>query len=246
MFGKNIKKIRSVHGLSQQQFAEMFDLKRATLGAYEEGRSNPKMETVIKIANNFSIDLEDLLTKELTVNRLLKFNEAITTSPATPVTNDFESILCVTQQNEEAFLNALKNKGTIELPKIMLPHVSGKDKMAFTVNDLTMSGATPAYLPKDTIVAEQVPLTALEALSGSLVVVATATVLLFRKMEYRGDTLLLKANHQGIEPIEIATKDITGLWQVVHAFHYTLPNENEVEKRLALLESTLAALSKNL
>ena len=54
-FGKNIRKIRSLKSLSQQAFAELFDLKRGTLGAYEEGRSEPKLETLIKIANYFSI-----------------------------------------------------------------------------------------------------------------------------------------------------------------------------------------------
>ena len=72
-FGKNIKKIRGVKGLSQQAFAEVFDLKRATLGAYEEGRSEPKIDTIIKIANYFSIKIDDLLTSELTVNKLLQF-----------------------------------------------------------------------------------------------------------------------------------------------------------------------------
>ena len=52
-FGKNIRKIRSLKSLSQQAFAELFDLKRGTLGAYEEGRSEPKLETLIKIASNF-------------------------------------------------------------------------------------------------------------------------------------------------------------------------------------------------
>ena len=36
--GKNIKKLRSVKGLSQAKFAELFDIKRASIGAYEEGR----------------------------------------------------------------------------------------------------------------------------------------------------------------------------------------------------------------
>ena len=47
-FGKNIRKIRSVKTLSQQAFAELFDLKRGTLGAYEEGRSEPKIETILQ------------------------------------------------------------------------------------------------------------------------------------------------------------------------------------------------------
>ena len=51
-FGKNIRKIRNVKKLSQQAFAELFELKRGTLGAYEEERSEPRIETIIKIANH--------------------------------------------------------------------------------------------------------------------------------------------------------------------------------------------------
>jgi DNA-binding XRE family transcriptional regulator len=94
-FGKNLKKIRSVHNLSQQIFADIFDLKRGTLGAYEEGRSNPKLETVIKIANHFSIGIEELLTGELTVNRLVKFNERITTEKEAFTKKDFDGIPCI-------------------------------------------------------------------------------------------------------------------------------------------------------
>ena len=55
LFGKNIRKIRNVRNMSQQSFADLFDLKRGTLGAYEEGRSEPRIETILKIANyNFS------------------------------------------------------------------------------------------------------------------------------------------------------------------------------------------------
>ena len=73
-FGKNIKKIRGVKKLSQQAFADIFSLKRATLGAYEEGRSEPKIDTIIKVANYFSISIDNILTKEITVNQLLSFN----------------------------------------------------------------------------------------------------------------------------------------------------------------------------
>ena len=66
-FGKNIRKIRSLKSLSQQAFAELFNLKRGTLGAYEEGRSEPKIETLIKIANYFSIPIDELLTTELII-----------------------------------------------------------------------------------------------------------------------------------------------------------------------------------
>lgn len=58
-------------------FAELFDLKRPTLGAYEEGRSLPKLETVIKIAHHFGISIDKMLTEEVTVNQLSKFDDLL-------------------------------------------------------------------------------------------------------------------------------------------------------------------------
>lgn len=74
LIGKNIRKIRSVKGLSQTAFAEMFELTRASVGAYEEGRAEPKLSTIITIANSFGISLDLLVKKELTVNELYRFD----------------------------------------------------------------------------------------------------------------------------------------------------------------------------
>jgi transcriptional regulator with XRE-family HTH domain len=73
-FGKNIKKIRSIQKLSQTKFAELFDLSRASIGAYEEGRAEARLEVISKIANYFSITMDDLINKEITVNKLYHFN----------------------------------------------------------------------------------------------------------------------------------------------------------------------------
>ena len=73
--GQNIKKLRQVKGLSQQAFAEIFDLKRANISSYEEMRAEPKLEYVIRIANYFSIPLNDFIEKPLSVNEILKFGD---------------------------------------------------------------------------------------------------------------------------------------------------------------------------
>ena len=110
MFGKNLKKIRSVHGLSQQEFADIFELKRGTLGAYEENRSNPKLETVIKIANHFSIGLEELLISELTVNKLLKFNELLAVETDAYTAVDFKGIPCLLAKDKNELIKNYPSK----------------------------------------------------------------------------------------------------------------------------------------
>ncbi len=97
-FGKNLKKIRKLKSLSQKELADSMGLKRAALGAYEEGRSEPKIDTIIRFANYIGISIDSLLQRELSVNELLNFNTELTTDesklrksfPKTPfITKEF-------------------------------------------------------------------------------------------------------------------------------------------------------------
>jgi DNA-binding XRE family transcriptional regulator len=72
---KNIRKLRAFKSLNQTQFAEIFDIKRSSIGAYEEGRAEPKLETIIKIAKHFNLQIDDLIIKELTVNQIANFDK---------------------------------------------------------------------------------------------------------------------------------------------------------------------------
>lgn len=64
IFGKNIKKLRSLHNLSQQDFGNLFAISRGSVGSYEEGRADPKIDTLVRISKYFKISIDDLLTKE--------------------------------------------------------------------------------------------------------------------------------------------------------------------------------------
>lgn len=72
--GKNIRKIRGIKNLSQSAFADLFAIKRASVGAYEEGRAEPKIAKITEIAKYFGITLDDFLQKEITVNDLYNFD----------------------------------------------------------------------------------------------------------------------------------------------------------------------------
>ncbi len=72
-FGYNIKKIRVAKKMNQTDFAKLFGLKRTALGAYEEGRAEAKIDTIIKIADYFDLTLDQLLRKKITVNEIFHF-----------------------------------------------------------------------------------------------------------------------------------------------------------------------------
>ncbi len=242
MFGKNLKKIRSIKGMSQQEFADIFDLKRGTLGAYEEGRSNPKLETVIKIANHFSIGLEELLISELTVNKLLKFNERLTVENDSFKRIDFEGIPIVMPKDKYDFIKDYSEKFDFDkLSVIKLPYIESENRLAFAVDDLAMTGGAMEFFPKDIVIG--VESDKFSITEKSLVVVLTNSELLFRRLFTIEGNYLLKADHHGVEDILLLPEDVLIVWKIEHIFNYAIhAKEISYENRFAILEQSIEAL----
>lgn len=214
-FGKNIKKIRVIKGLSQQVFAELFSLKRATLGAYEEGRSEPKIDTIIKVANYFSISIDDFLTKEITVNQLLRFNEGITTDINQIVKASFKEIPFVNSLNSKLFVDNFKtSQNYSSLPTIRVPVEGDLDFLAFMVRDLFMVSDEEGLFPNDVVIGESKSVDAL--IAGDVVIALVDAVLLIRRytISDKGHASLTEQTPSLDIPIEAATH----FWKVSFVF----------------------------
>ncbi|WP_460909343.1 helix-turn-helix domain-containing protein [Spirosoma areae] len=59
----NIRYLRKLNGLTQEQFSRKINIKRSLLGAYEEGRANPNGQNMQAIAKAFNTTVE-LLTRQ--------------------------------------------------------------------------------------------------------------------------------------------------------------------------------------
>lgn len=55
----NLKYFRRKNGLTQQQFADVMGIKRASVGAYEESRAEPKYDLLNKIATYFGVTMDE-------------------------------------------------------------------------------------------------------------------------------------------------------------------------------------------
>ncbi|MCK5279779.1 MAG: helix-turn-helix transcriptional regulator, partial [Cyclobacteriaceae bacterium] len=133
--GKNIKKIRTVKKLSQAAFAEIFNLARPSIGAYEETRAEPKVDTIIQIANYFGISVDSLLTKELTINDLYNFNvhlekevKSRTSEKKTDVDTNFIKSVLVPGDKQIEYIVHINNHDFISsLPKVLIPKYHNKN-----------------------------------------------------------------------------------------------------------------------
>lgn len=248
-FGKNIRKIRSVKTLSQQSFAELFNLKRGTLGAYEEGRSEPKIETIIKIANYFSIPIDDILTKELTVNSLLKFKANLTTDHENIAKEVFAYIPCITHKNADDYIRYHNKKAFVQdMPALQLPINPEKEFRGFTVDNLEMSSNDKGLFPKDIVIGEIIPKNVFKKLNnGHLVLAVFENQLVLRRCYLSGNTITLRADHKNIDDLEFPIKEIKELWRIRYVFYHRVPElADGLEEKMALLEAQFMKIKAGL
>ncbi|MBE8713480.1 helix-turn-helix domain-containing protein [Sphingobacterium hungaricum] len=126
--GGNIKKLRKVKGLSQQAFADIFSLSRGNISSYEELRAEPKIEVILHIANYFSIPVDLLLQKKLTVNEIVHFEDHFKEEGSQTAKNSFAQIPFLGKeqaQNIQQF-----DSDWTKLPKISFPIFSSKPLLA--------------------------------------------------------------------------------------------------------------------
>jgi len=250
LFGKNIRKIRTVKSLSQQGFAEIFDLKRGTLGAYEEGRSEPRIETIIKIANHFSIPIGDMLTKELTVNQLLKFRGDLENSEIERSKPLFTNIPCITPSLQKEYLAHRENTNFInDLPCLQIPVHNQAELRGYVIDDLEMSKNNDGFYPKDLIIGERVPGKEYAALESScLYLVVSKEDILLRRLFQGKKKFILKADHRGIDDLEMSYTEVKELWKVEYVFYHRVLNFKniEVQEKLSYLEEEFKKLKSSL
>lgn len=111
IIGKNFKKLRLFKSLNQTEFADLFGVTRSAVGSYEEGRAEPKLETLMKVADHFKLKVDDLVRKELTVNQIAGFKYPIDEGIKTEQVYQ-EIRLLSTKVNElEKAVHLLLNKG---------------------------------------------------------------------------------------------------------------------------------------
>lgn len=135
--GKNIKKIRNIKGLSQQAFADLFQLTRGNISSYEELRAEPKIEIAVKIANYFSIPLSDFIEKDLSVNELLHYNtHFVVETEKMKMTHQFSHIPFIPSIYISEYAKQYKDENFIStLPNIVIPSSSHFKLLAIEIDN---------------------------------------------------------------------------------------------------------------
>ncbi len=157
--GANIKKIRTTKGLSQQAFADLFELTRGNISSYEENRAEPRIETVMQIANYFGIPLHQFIHQNLSIHEILKYN-------GDKIIGDENHIINL-QLRQVPFINdAIYMKCSYQelpfndwesFPKLVLPEAKHHNLVALSFNpSIPHHESLPQYQLNDVMIFEEV------------------------------------------------------------------------------------------
>jgi transcriptional regulator with XRE-family HTH domain len=255
--GKNIKKIRTVKNLSQAAFAHLFHLARPSVGAYEEGRSEPKMETVMQIAQYFGLSIDLLLSKELTINELYGFDifkkelkkdnllKRVAEGAEKPTYP--ETAFVKVSQMMEYLVHHQDADFSSQLPAVRFPEETKTTTRAFEVPGSEMLYEQHGLHHGDVVFCTAVGLDDLVSLQpGQVYVVVTVGQLLVRRLLETGgrQKLTLKADNPDYPIVEVPLTEVRELWEVQGVYSTFLRPPTLLEERLALLESTIQQLSR--
>jgi len=216
--GKNIKKIRSVKKLNQSQFAELFNISRASVGSYEEGRAEPKIDKILEIAKYFSIDLNLLLQKELTVNEISGFklsDEKMLKGTGNNLIHKdkIKRIAFVNSDNKKDFINHLINKTpwtgkTIELP----PSINKTTEIAFVHNDNAMNKNNEGISMQDVVFAELIEID--KIFNDYTYIIITKDSIHLRKLKIEDRLIVLTAVDANFQPIVVDIADVVAVYKI--------------------------------
>lgn len=130
LISDNLKYLRKKISLTQEQMAQQIGIKRSLLGAYEEGRADPRISNLLKFAEIFNLSVDQLIGTDLTegkgspiqVGDLDKAKSNLQILSITVDKNDRENIELVPQKAAAGYLNGFSDPEYIEeLPKFQLP-----------------------------------------------------------------------------------------------------------------------------
>ena len=195
---QQLKKIRKDLGYTQEEFARKLGIKRASVGAYEEGRANPNLQLLREIGE----------LAGLTIDEITGVEEVKPKSSNQPV----NSIPLIPLKAAAGYQSGFPDESYIqELPSITIPFLGRGDFRAFEI-----SGDSMLPIASGTIIIGE----RIEKLNGIkdgktyIVVTRNDGIVYKRVFNYLQDkgVLYMVSDNTRYKPYTMDPKEVTEVW----------------------------------
>ena len=141
-FSKNLKMLRETKKISQQEIADKIGVDRSTIGYWENGKADPTMINVMKLAETLNVDMITLIGGDLHFDNANFLKPKIVETVQIPVLGVIKAGMPI-----EAQENILEY---IDIPKDWT-----KGNKKFYGLKISGDSMTPKYQPNDIVIFEQ-------------------------------------------------------------------------------------------
>lgn len=239
---ENLKYLRKSHKkfgkLSQEGLAKHLNVTRSAISSYEDGRAEPKLDTLNRMSDFFDLSIDTLLNKDvslLTEEELAHYEdqqkhvkgENIRILTLTVDESDEEHINLVPEKAAAGYMKGYSDATYLkELPRYQLPFLpKSKSYRAFEV-----SGDSMLPITNKSIVIGEFVQNWNELKDGyTCVVISKSDGIVLKKIYNRIEdrsTLLCKSTNLAYSPFEIKVDDVLEVWRFSALITKDVPQES--------------------
>lgn len=229
---KNIRHLRQLKKLTQEELADEFNIPRSRIGSYEEDRSAPTIEMLIKYSEYFKLPVDILLKNDLTKSSDMSFIQVGNKRILFPICVDDHNedlIEIVPAKASAGYLSEYDDPEYIEqLQKIKLPFLPTGKHRAFPIKGDSMLPMKDGSYVIGKFIDNRSDIE-----SGSTYVVLTTNQGMVYKRVYNkieeNNSLLLVSDNKLYEPYEVPIDEVIELWEFTCSIHTQEYDENELK-----------------
>ena len=261
MINTNLKFCRRELALTQAQMADKLGIKRSLVGAYEEGRAEPRLATLVNMSRLFGITLDQLVTTDFSKRKnakaigAMRVQEPVATEadddtdpPTAPAGGKLrilaltvdkdqnENIELVPQKAAAGYLNGYADPEYLEvLPKFRLPMLS----QTGTYRAFEIAGDSMLPIASGTVIVGRYVEDWATIKDGTpCVVVSSKDGIVFKRVFNKlrsGAMFVLHSDNPHFSPYDLNADDVLEIWEAKSYISSTFPIAELSLERVASL-----------
>lgn len=235
---QNIKFLRKNERLTQEQLAEKIGIKRSLLGAYEEGRADPRLNNLLAISRIFNVSVDQLISTNINKDTLSSFPNDSNNLKVLSITVDKENkenIELVPYKASAGYLNGYADPEYLgQLPKFQLPMLPSIG----TYRAFEISGDSMLPLQSGTVVIGQYVEQLADIKSGQTYVLLTNNEgvvykRIINQVNEKGSLLLISDNDY-YPPYEVSANEVLEIWAAKSYISNSFPQSGTADKAITI------------
>ncbi|MEQ8302198.1 MAG: LexA family transcriptional regulator [Cyclobacteriaceae bacterium] len=248
---ENIRFIRKQLGLTQDQFGQQLGIKRSLVGAYEEGRAEPRLELIQQMASLVGLSVDAMIGSDLatgsTPHKNIDYKRGKEVLVVSVDSSDKENIELVPHKAAAGYLNGYADTEFVkELPKFSLPILKHGTYRAFEISGDSMLPIMPG-----TIIIGEYEEDLKNLKSGKTYILVTdregiVYKRVFNYLDENGKLFLVSDNRQ-YAPFQINGEEVLEAWSAKAYISVQFPDiETEKEMSIDNLAGVVLDLQKEI